>query len=336
MTFMQRRWAAAGLVLLAAAHAQPARSQPSGHGKSGEQTYPSRPVRLIDPFPPGGGTSIMAHMLGQELLERWGHSLVVDNRGGAGGAIGTEMAARAAPDGYTLLIGTASTLVINPLVTKVAFDPIKDFAPVVHTAIVPLILVTHPSVPVKSVKELIAYAQAQPGKLNFASSGTGTISHLAGELFKTMTRVNIVHVPYRGGGPARNDVMAGQVQLNFANMLSALPFAKTGKLRALAISTSKRSAVAPDLPTLAESGVPGYEVVQWNGLFAPARTPRAIVLKINADIGELLQRGDIRGRILADGGEPVGGTPEQFGNFLKADIARWAKPIRSGSIWVER
>lgn len=295
-------------------------------------TYPDRPVRLVVGFAPGGAADILGRVAAQQLSDRLGQQVVVDNRGGAGGAIGTDMTARSAADGYTLAMATASTLSINPLINKVPFDPIKDFVPVVHTSTIPVVLVAHPSVPVKSAQELIALAKAQPGKLNYGSSGDGTITHLAGELFKTMTGVDIVHVPFRGGGPARNATLGGHVQLNFANLLSASPFVKNGRLRALGVSTRKRTAGMPEVPTLAEAGVTGYEVLQWNGVIAPRATPKAIIARVNRDINEIVSRPDVQKAIIGSGSEPEGGTPEEFASFIKADIAKWAKVIREARL----
>jgi tripartite-type tricarboxylate transporter receptor subunit TctC len=316
------------LVFAATIAAGPCLAQPGGKQAAGRQDYPVKPVRLINPFPPGGGSDAVAHLVSQRLFERWGQSFIVDNRGGAGGAIGTDLAARSAPDGYTLAMATASTLVINPLLNKVPFDPIKDFEPVIHTATVPIILVAHPSVPVKTTKELIALAKAQPGKLNYGSSGEGTISHLAGELFKLITGVDVVHVPFRGGGPARNATLGGHVQLNFANLLSAAPFVKDNRLRALGVSTRKRASGMPDVPTLAEAGVSGYEVLQWNGVIAPRGTPKAIIATLNREINDIVVRPDVQKLLVNSGAEPEGGTPQAFGAFVKADIAKWTKVIR--------
>ncbi len=300
-----------------------------------QSTYPTKPIRLINPFPPGGGATIIGRQIAQELTERLGQSVVFDNRGGAGGIIGMEIAARAAPDGYTLTMATASTVTINPLLSKVPFDPIKDFAPVSHVSNVPLLLVVHPSVAAKSTKEFIALLKAQPGKLNFASSGKGTISHLAGELFKFNTGVTMVHVPYRGGGPALVDVLGGQVQINFANILSSLPHVKGGRLRGLAVTSAKRSSAIPELPTIAESGLTGYEVVQWNGVLAPARVPAAIVARLNSEIERMLALPEMKSRLTADGADPAGGTPERFAAFIRADIDKWAKVIKAANVQVD-
>ena len=298
------------------------------------QTWPSKPIRLINPFPPGGGATIIGRLMAQELTERLGQSVVFDNRGGAGGIIGMEIAARAAPDGYTFTMATASTVTIHPLLSKTPFDPIKDFAPVSHVSNVPLLLVVHPTVTAKSTKEFIALLKAQPGKLNFASSGKGTISHLAGELFKHNTGVNMVHVPFRGGGPALVDVLGGQVQVNFANILSSLPHVKGGRLRGLAVTSSKRSSAIPELPTLAET-LTGYEVVQWNGMLAPARVPPAIIARLNSEIERILALPEMKSRLAADGADPVGGSPEKFGAFIRADIDKWARVIKAAKVQVD-
>ena len=294
--------------------------------------YPERPVRLIQPFPSGGGADVAARYVAQHLSERLGQTVVVDNRGGAGGAIGTELAARAPADGYTLLMSTASTLVINPLINKVPFDPVKDFAAVVSVSIVPLVLVVHPAVPAKSVRDLISLAKSQPGKINFASSGDGTISHLAGELFKVMTGVNMVHVPYRGGGPARNALIGGEVQVNFGNLLATAPHAKAGQLRALAVSTAKRTPGMPDIPTFQEAGVPGYEVIQWSGIVAPRGTPAGRIARINAEVNRVLALPETIKFFLAGGADVAGGTTQEFAAFIQADIAKWTKVIRNAKL----
>jgi tripartite-type tricarboxylate transporter receptor subunit TctC len=291
--------------------------------------YPSKPIRLISPFVPGGGVSIVARLLSEPLTEAWKESVVVDNRGGAAGAIGTEMAARAAPDGYTLVMASASTVVINPLFAKSPYDPIKDFAPVVRTTTVPLVLVVPSAIPAKSVRELIALASSRAGGLSYASSGEGSISHLAGELFRSATGANMVHVPYKGGGAALIDIIAGHVQTGFVNILEALPNMKSGRLRGLAVTTSTRWPAISDVPTVAESGVPGYAVIQWSGILAPAGTPREIVLKWNGEIVRILKRADMRERLLESGAEPGGGTPEEFGAFIKAEIAKWSPVVKA-------
>jgi tripartite-type tricarboxylate transporter receptor subunit TctC len=304
-------------IACAYAHAQP------------DSRYPQKPVRLISPFAPGGGASTIARMIAPELTEAWGQSVVVDNRPGAGGSIGTEMAARAPADGYTLLMATASTIVINPLVGKVPFDPVKDFTPIVHTATVPLVLVVHPSVAAKSVKELVAAAKEAGGRINYASSGEGTTSHLAAELFRKTANVQMVHVPYKGGGQAIIDLVAGHVQTGFVNILEALPQVNAGRLRALAVSTSKRCAVAPNLPTVAEAGVSGYEVIQWSGVLAPAALPKELTTKLNADIVRILARKDIRQKLVDSGAEPGGGAPAEFAALIRSEIAKWSKVVQT-------
>lgn len=300
------------------------------------ERYPSRPIRLIQPFPPGGGADVAARFVAQILTERLGQTVVVDNRGGAGGAIGTELAAQSAPDGYTLLMATASTIVINPLVNKVRFDPIRNFDAVVHIANVPLILVVHPAVPAKSVQDLIRLAKAQPGKINFASSGDGTISHLAGELFKLLTETDMVHVPYRGGGPARTALIGGQVQVNFGNMLAAAGDVRSGRLRALAVSTARRTEGMPDVPTMQEAGVPQYDVIQWSGMLAPRGVPRALVERINRDVNAVLDSPKAKEFFLSGGSEAVGGTSQVFGALIKSEIAKWSKVIKQSKLEVNR
>lgn len=332
-----RRWlgwaSAAMLACAAAGAAQAANGQQPG---TGTEPYPARPVRLIVPFPPGGGSDAVAHLVSQRLFARWGQSFIVDNRGGAGGAIGTDLGARATPDGYTLVMATASTVVVNPLINKVPFDPVKDFDAVIHTSSVPLILAVHPSLPAKTAKEFVALARAEPGKLNVSSSGEGTISHLALELFKLETGISAVHVPYRGGGPARNALLAAEVQANFANLISAAPHVKAGRLRALGVTTPKRVSGLPEVPTLSEAGIPGYEVIQWNGILAPHGTPQAIVAKLNAEMNRIVAQNDVQKILIAGGAEPEGGSPADFAAFIKADIAKWAKVVRESRMKVNR
>jgi tripartite-type tricarboxylate transporter receptor subunit TctC len=313
------------IVVLAAA-AVPATAQTAAG------TYPSKPIRLISPFVPGGGASIVARLLSEPLTEAWKESVVVDNRGGAAGTIGTEMAARAAPDGYTLVMATASTMVINPLFSKVPYDPVRDFAPVVRTSTVPLVLIVPAAVPAKSVKELIALASSRAGGLSYASSGEGSISHLAGELFRSATGAAMVHVPYKGGGQALIDIIAGHVQTGFVNILEALPNMKSGRLRGLAVTTPTRWPTIPDVPTVAESGVPGYAVIQWSGVLAPAGTPRDIILKWNGEILRILNRPDMHDRLIESGAEPGSGTPEEFGGFIKAEITKWSAVVKAAQL----
>ena len=296
------------------------------------QSYPTKPVRLISPFAPGGGASLVARVIGQELTAVWGQSVVVDNRGGGGGVIGTEIAARAPADGYTLMMATASNLVIHPLMAKVPYDPLKDFTPVAFTTKVPLVLVVHPSIAAKSVREFVALARQRDTRINFASSGEGTISHLAGELFKSAAGINITHVPYKGGGQAIIDVMAGHVQTGFINILEALPQVKAERLRALAVTTASRSPVMPDTPTVAESGIAGFEVTQWSGVMGPAGLPPAIVAMLNSEIEKALTKPQVRERFAADGAQPVGGPPERLGAFIKAEIDKWSKVVKQANL----
>jgi tripartite-type tricarboxylate transporter receptor subunit TctC len=308
----------------------------SGIAYGAEGTYPAKPIRLISPFAPGGGASIVARLIGQELVESWGQPVVVDNRGGAGGAIGTEMGARAPADGYTLVMATASTIVVNPLMSKAPFDPVRDFTPVAHTTTVPLVLVVHPSLSVKSVKELIAHARAPGVRLNYASSGEGTISHLAAELFKVTSSTVMMHVPYKGGGQAIIDLMAGHVATGFVNVLEALPQVNAGRLRALAVSTPARSAVMPAIPTVAESGIPGFEVIQWSGVMGPAGLPPHIVAKLHTEIMKILARPAMRERLISGGADPGTGTTAQFGALIKAEIAKWSRIIQAAKLETRR
>ncbi len=294
--------------------------------------YPGRPMRMIVAYPPGGGTDIVGRLMAQKLTETLGQNVVVDNRGGATGNIGTELAARSPADGYTLLMGNVAPNAINvSLFQKLPYDPIKDFAPVSLVAITPNILVVNPAVPVKTVKDLIALARAKPGTLNFPSAGVGSSSHLAGELLKILAKVDMVHIPYKGGGPALIDTISGQVQIMFATMPAAMPHVKSGKLRPVAVTTDKRSQAMPDLPTIAES-VKGYEASTWYGLLAPARTPAAIVARLHKETVQILNAGDARERLMAQGFEPVGGTPSEFAGYIKSEIGKWGKVIREAGI----
>jgi tripartite-type tricarboxylate transporter receptor subunit TctC len=293
------------------------------------ENYPSKPIKLIVPFPAAGTTDFLARILGQELTKAWGQQVIVDNRPGAGGNIGSDLVAKSAPDGYTLVMGAVGTHAINAsLYKKMPYDTVKDFAPITLIAMVPNILVVHPAVPAKSVKELIEYAKANPGKLNFASSGNGTSVHLSGELFKTMAGVSMTHVPYKGSAQALPDLLGGQVQLMFDNMPSMLPHVKAGKLRALAVTSSKRSPAMPDLPTIAEAGVAGYEASSWFGVLAPAGTPSAIVTKLNGEIVRILGLPEIKERLSSQGAEPVGNSPEQFAAYITAEMTKWGNVVK--------
>ena len=294
------------------------------------QAYPTKPIRIIVPFPPGGATDILARAVGLELTKALGQPVPIENHGGAGGNIGADMVAKSAPDGYTLVMATVGTHAINmSLYSKMPYDTVKDFAPVTLVASVPNVLVVHPSVPVKTVTDLIELAKAKPGQINFASSGNGTSIHLSGELFKTMAGVSMVHVPYKGSAPAVADLLGGQVQLMFDNMPSSLPHIKAGKLRAIAVTSAKRSPALPDLPTIAEAGLPGYEASSWFGVLAPAGTPREIITRLNQTIVASLRTPAMNERLSSQGAEPVGNTPEQFASFIQAEIAKWAKVIKA-------
>ena len=301
------------------------------------QTYPSRPIRLVVPYPPGGPLDIMARAIGQKLTEAWSQPVVVDNRAGAGGNIGADLVAKSPADGYTLLMGAVATHAINPtLYGKLPYDPVKDFAPVALVAQVPNILVVNPSVPAGSVQELIELARARPGYLNFGSGSTGSTGHLAGELFKTMAGVQMVHIPYKGGAPAMADLLAGQVQLMFDNLANALPNVRAGRLRALAVTTLLRSPAMPDLPTIAESGLPGFDLTTWFGVMVPAGTPPEIVVKLNAGIVRALNAKDMRERLEKMGAEPpANNTPEHFAAFIRAEAAKYAKVVKESGAKVE-
>jgi tripartite-type tricarboxylate transporter receptor subunit TctC len=302
-------------------------------GSANAQTWPAKTVRMVIPFPPGGTTDIVGRLASQKLGEALGQQVVPDNRPGAAGNIGTEAVAKAPPDGYTLLTAPGSTLTIHPsLYAKLPFDPVKDFAPVTIVAAVPNALVVHPSLPVRSVKELIAFAKARPDQLNYASTGAGQSTHLSMELFKTTAGVRIVHVPYKGSAPAVTDLLGGHVSLMFDNMPSALPHVKAGKIRALAVSTLKRSPVAPEIPTVAEAALPGFEVSVWFAVLAPAGTPRPIVDRLNQVLVKALQAQDVRERLLTQGAEPIGGTPEAFTAQMKTDLVKWAKVVKDANI----
>ena len=290
-------------------------------------TYPSKPVRFIIPFAPGGGNDIVGRMLGAKLGEAWDQQVVIDNRPGAGGNIAAETTARAAPDGYTIFQFNIANTMAPSLYKKLGYDPQRDFAPVTQIGATPFILTVHPSVPAKTVAELIAYAKAQPNKLNYASSGNGGSTHLVTELFKTMAAVNLTHIPYNGAGPALTELIGGQVQLMFLVPATALPNMRNGRLRALGISSARRSALAPEVPTVAESGVPGFEGGAWYGVVVAAKTPPAIVQKIHTDIVKALQLPDIRERMTAQGVEVIASTPGDFAKFIKAEILKWARVV---------
>ena len=300
--------------------------------QSPAQSYPERPVRLIDPYAPGGGSGLVARLIAPKLSDAWGKQVVVDNRPGAAGAIGTEITMRATPDGHTLCMGTSGSIAISPNMNKVPYDPARDLIPISQTSAQSMLVVLHPSVPIGSVKELIAFARAQPNKLAFASSGTGGSGHLAAELFMAASGVTMTHVPYKGNGPALLAQVAGEVQLGFNNILAVLPHVNSGRLKAIAVTSAKRARAVPNLPTLAESGVPGYDATSWNGIFAPARTPRPIIEKIHGEIVKALSAPDVREKLMAAGSDPIGSTPEEFLAYVKLELGRWGKVIRDNNI----
>ena len=299
------------------------------------ETYPAKPVRVVIGLAPGGGTDLQARLFAQKLSENLGRPFVVENRTGAGGTIAYAQIAKSPPDGYTLL-GVTSGYTITPAVySNLPYDPVKDFAPISLVAQAPFLFLTHPSLPVRSVKDLLALARMKPAMLDCGTAGHGSSTHMAFELFRTMAGVNITHIPYKGTGPALIDAMAGQVHMLFGNVLSTLTHVKSGRLRALAVTTARRSMVLPDLPTVSESGVPGYENSTWFGLLAPAGTPAAVLSKLNTELVKASQSPDIVERLAPDGGEPVGSTPEQFGRHLDLEITRWRKVVKDAGIKVE-
>ena len=305
-------------------------------GYSSAQDFPSKPLRLVVGSTPGGGTDISARLIAPKMSEQLGQQVVVENRPGATTTIGVNYVVRSAPDGYTMLMGVSS-LAINPhILQNLPYDALKDLAPVTQVLVAPNIMVAHPSLPIRTVKDLVAFARARPGQLNFAAGGAGSSQHLAIELFLYMTGTKIVHVPYKGQGMALIDVVAGQVSLMMANVISALPHVRSARLRALGVTGSKRTTVAPDIPTIAEAGVPGYEVLQWYGVLAPAATPREIIGRLHGVIAHAVQDPKIRERIVADAGEPVGNTPDEFSAILRADYKKWGDVIRKAGIRVDQ
>ena len=299
------------------------------HAQS-DTNYPSKPIRMIVPSAPGSGPDIMARAIGQKLTEALGQAIVIDDKPGAGGIIGSEAAAKAPPDGYTLIMSNAGAHTVNPgLYAKLPYDPVKDFAPVTLVALAPNILIVHPTLPVRNVKDLIALATAKPGELTFGSGGNGSTAHLSGEMFKPMAGINIVHIPFKGSPAAVIGVIAGQIALAIPNIPPALPHVRSGKLKALAVTTAKRAAGVPDLPTVAEAGLPGYEATAWFGVLAPAATPPQIIARLNAAIVKIAHAREMQERLTAEGADAVGNTPEQFAQIIKSDIAKWAKVIKA-------
>jgi len=299
-------------------------------------SYPNKPIRIIVPFAVGGIADTFGRTIGIKLTEAWGQPVVIDNRTGAGGNIGADLVAKAPPDGYTLVMGNNGTHAVNVSLFKtIPFDPIKDFVPVAHVLEAEGLLVVNPSIKANSVREVLEMARAQPGKLSYASGGLGTTSHLAGELFKSTGKVDIVHVPYKGNSPAIADLLSGQTQMSFATMPTVLPHVKAGKLRALASIGLARTVALPDVPTVAESGLPGFEVSNWIGLFAPAGTPSEIVAKLNAEVQKIMQSPDVQKRLETEGARFIPTTPGQFGSFQRDELAKWAKIIKDANIKAE-
>ena len=299
--------------------------------------YPTRSIRLVVPFAAGGTSDIFARIIGQKLGERLGQTVVVDDRPGAGGNLGSDLVAKSAPDGYTLVLGSVGTHAINPsLYARMPYDPVKDFAPITLIANVPTVLVVNPIVPAKSVRELIAYARANPGKLNYASAGAGTTQHLAGELFKMKTGIDMVHIPYKGGAPAVTDLLGGQVQLMFPNIPVVRAYIETGKLRPLGIAASHRSPTMPDVPTIAEAAaLDSFDVATWFGILAPAGTPREVVMRLHDVMAQIMDQQETHARLAELGAEPLTSTPEEFGRYIKSEVAAWAAVVKQAGAKIE-
>jgi len=300
------------------------------------QTYPSRPIRFVVPFPPSGGADIIVRALAQRLTERLGQTVVVDNRSGAGGNVGTEHVARSPADGYTLLLANVAPIAINVSVHRqLPYDPVKDFTPITLLATFPNVLVMHPSVPARSIPELVTFARARPGQLTFASAGVGSTTHLSGELFRAQAALDIVHVPYKGGGPALVDLLGGQVTMYFSSLPGALPHVRSGRLRALGVTSLKRAVGAPEIPTVAEAGFPGFEAVTWIGTAAPAGLARPIVERLHGEIGQIMRSPEMRERLVGLGAEVLTSTPEEFSAYIRSEIGKWAKVVRDAKIRAE-
>ena len=297
--------------------------------------YPSKQVRMVVPSSAGGGTDIVARIIAPELSKRLGQQVIIDNRPGAGTMIGIEVAGKSPPDGYTLLMGLSTLAINSALYKKVPYDPQRDFAPITQAVSSASIIVVHPSVPVKTLKELIAFARARPGQINYASAGTGTYPHMTMELFLSMAKLKMVHIPYKGTGPAMIDMVAGQVATMAATILTGMPQIRAGRLRPLGITSAARSPIVPDLPTVAEAGLPGYESVQWYGMLAPARTPRDIITRLHGEATRVLQQPEIKARFAGDGADPVGSTPEEFTRYIQSELTKWAKVARDAGIQQE-
>ena len=299
------------------------------------QSYPVKPVRYLIPYAPGGGTDIVARTVGAKLTELLGQTFIIDNRPGAGGNIASEAAIRAPADGYTILAGNVGPMAVNPSLYKLAFDPLRDLAPVTLLALAPLLIVTHPALPAKNVRELIALARREPGKLNYSSAGTGSSNHLAGALFDMLAGVRTVHVPYRGAGPAMVDLLAGHVMLSFVTLPSAMSHVKSGRLQVLGVSSAKRSSLLPTVPTTAEAGLPGHEVSAWYSVVVHAGTPRAAIERLHGALVKALQYPDVKQRLIAEGADPIGNTPEEFAAFMQTETAKWAHVVKVSGMKAE-
>jgi len=306
-----------------------------GIGLASAQAYPTKPIRFIVPFAPGGGTDVLARLLAPQLTESLGQPVVVDNRGGAGGVIGADIAAKAPADGYTIVLGSPGPLTINPNLQKLPYDPQRDFSPIVLATISPFTMVVHPSLPVGSVKEFIALAKAKPGSLNFGTSGNGSVNHFSAELFKSLAGVDLVHIPYKGSAPAALDLIAGRLHVVFENLPTILPHVRSGKLKMLAVGTKTRSALVPEYPTVAEAGVPGYESSTAFGVLAPSKTPAAIITRLNQESSKAVQRPDSRDKLSGLGLEPVGGTPHQYAAHLKEELAKYGRIVKATGIRID-
>jgi tripartite-type tricarboxylate transporter receptor subunit TctC len=308
----------------------------SGAAMGAAAAWPDRPIKLVVAYPPGGGTDIVARLLAPELSKRLGQPIAIDNRGGASGNIGTEYAVRSPADGYTLLMGNVAPNAINvSIYKKLPYDPQRDLSPICLVAITPNMLVVNNDVPVKSVADLVTYAKTNPGAVNFPSAGQGTSSHLAGELFNTMAQVKMTHIPYKGGGAAMTDLLGGQVQVFFATMPAAIPFVRAGKLRAIAVTSDQRALALPELPTVSESGLPGFSATTWYGLYAPKGTPADIVSRLNREVKEILAQPAMRERLIQQGFEPQGNSPEEFSSFIASEITKWARVVKAAGVVAE-
>ena len=309
-----------------------------GHAiaQGGAGAYPEKPIRLVVGVPPGGSTDLIARIVGDQLGRQMGQPVVLENRGGAAGNIGAEIVAKSAPDGYTLFLAPIGTVAINPsLYSNMPFDPIRDFAPISQLTSLPMVMLLHPSITAKTTQEFIDYARAHPGKVNYASGGSGTGTHLAGELFKMRAGIDMTHVPYKGNGPAMADLLGGRVAVMFDQISTALPQLQSGKLRALGVTTATRSSVVPDVPTLAETGLQGFDMTTWHGIVAPAGTPPAVIAKLNAEVVKALNSPDLREKFKANGIDPVASTPEQFGALMRSEIARWRDVVKASGAKVD-